>query len=84
MDVLSSVCIIRLAGAEHGAATPHYDALQKRLAEEKALSYRLSSTWMPKQKAEDKKWASQLKPLWGLEHNPKADVVMSLGFGYNV
>jgi len=58
------------------AAMPHYDALQKRLAEEKALS----STWTPKQKAEDKKWASQLKPLWGLEHNPKADVVMSLSF----
>ena len=63
------------------AATPHYDALQKRLAEEKALSRPQQKFFSSK---EDKKWASQLKPLWGLEHNPKADVVMSLGFGYNV
>ena len=38
------------------AATPHFDALQKRLAEEKALS----RTWTPQQKKEDKTKSGKL------------------------
>ncbi len=33
------------------------------------------------EKLEDEPWKSQLEPLWGLKHNPSADVVMALGFG---
>merc|ERR1711871_476137 len=35
------------------------------------------------EKLEDEPWKSQLEPLWGLKHNPSADVVMALGFGYS-
>ena len=34
-----------------------------------------------KLKPSDDPWASALKPMWGLEHDPTADVVMALGFG---
>ena len=34
-------------------------------------------------KRNDDPWATQLKPMWGLEHDPTADVVMALGFGYS-
>ena len=36
-----------------------------------------------KLKPSDDPWASALKPMWGLEHDPTADVVMALGFGYS-
>ena len=35
------------------------------------------------EKLEDEPWKAQLEPLWGLKHNPSADVVMALGFGYS-
>jgi hypothetical protein len=32
--------------------------------------------------SDDAAWATALKPMWGFEHDPRADVVMALGFGY--
>ena len=32
--------------------------------------------------SDDAAWATALRPMWGFEHDPRADVVMALGFGY--
>ena len=58
--------------SKHNAASTLLAALPKK-------KYKKSK----QEKAEDEPWKSQLEPLWGLKHNPSADVVMALGFGYS-
>jgi len=65
------------------------DPSLKRPPPERSPSYDADATFKhltrsKKDKARDAPWASALEPMWGFKHNPKADVVMALGFGYSV